>query len=74
MRKQRKAPTQHLIQKIVLFNDKIEIYYNVANKKSLECNENETFSCGTGSTGSGVVEMTGFEPVSDAGLRGLLQV
>ncbi len=74
LRKQRKALIRYLIQKIILFDDKIEIYYNYTDKKSPDCYTNETFSCGNGSTGSLLVEMTGVEPVSDTDMRGLLQV
>ncbi len=72
--KHRKALFHYLIQKILLYNDKIEIFYNFTNKKSPDCTANETFSCETDSTGSLLVEMMGIEPISDADMRGHLQV
>lgn len=50
--KHRKALFHYLIQKIILYNDKMEILYNYIDKKSPDCTATETFYCGTGSTGS----------------------
>ena len=65
LRHQAKLLISQLIEKIVLYDDKIEIYYKFTDKKNPDLDSDRDLLLPSGSDSSIMVAATGFEPVTN---------